>query len=162
GLDWSNCQTNGTSVFGTQTTFTTSNDSTCVVTSVTWGPAQTAIAKLVAIPTNEVELRLRTTIAAHSITGYEILYSGGQEQIVRWNGALNNFTVLQTNSSPPAMHAGDVIKGTISGSTITAYYNGVQIGTATDATYTTGSPGVGFFCSSSCTLSASALTNFYA
>jgi hypothetical protein len=97
----------------------------------------------------EVELRLRTTITAHSITGYEINCSVSTNsnnfylQIVRWNGPLNSWTGL--NSA--AVHAvnGDVLKATISGSTITAYLNGKQMVQVTDNTYTSGSPGMGFF-----------------
>jgi hypothetical protein len=162
GVDWSNCQTDGTSAFGDQLSFGSANDSTCVLTNVTWGATQTVIAKFATTPTDKTELRLRTTITAHSITGYEIVFSQGSEQIVRWNGAIGNVTVLQTNSSLPAIVAGDVIKATISGSTITAYYNGVQAGTVTDSTYGSGSPGMGFFCSASCTLTNTKITNFYA
>src|SRR6266481_3834741 len=46
----------------------------------------------------EVELRLRTTITPHSITGYELDFRnaspGGYVAIVRWNGPLNSFTTL--------------------------------------------------------------------
>jgi hypothetical protein len=97
----------------------------------------------------EVELRLRTTISAHSITGYEINASVSTNpnnfyiQIVRWNGPLGNFTQL----AGTARHCvnGDVLEATISGSTITAYLNGVKVLQATDSSYTSGSPGMGFF-----------------
>ena len=36
-----------------------------------------------------------------------------------------------------------MVKATIVGNVITAYLNGVEVGTATDATYATGSPGMG-------------------
>ncbi len=36
-----------------------------------------------------------------------------------------------------------MVKATIAGNVITAYLNGVKVGTATDATYATGSPGMG-------------------
>ena len=39
---------------------------------------------------------------------------------------------------------GDVVKATIVGNVITAYLNGIAVGTATDSTYTTGNPGMGF------------------
>jgi hypothetical protein len=40
---------------------------------------------------------------------------------------------------------GDVLKATISGSTITAYLNGAQVAQATDTTFASGSPGIVFF-----------------
>ena len=43
------------------------------------------------------------------------------------------------------MADGDVVKATIVGNVITVYKNGVQIAQATDSTYATGNPGVGFF-----------------
>jgi hypothetical protein len=39
---------------------------------------------------------------------------------------------------------GDTVKATIVGNVITAYLNGVAVGSATDSTYNTGSPGMGF------------------
>jgi hypothetical protein len=98
---------------------------------------------------HEVELRLRTTIAPHSIKGYEILCNTGVSsnygiQIVRWNGPLNDFTGL---AGGPALSCvnGDVLKATAIGNTITVYLNGAKVLQATDSTYTGGSPGIGFY-----------------
>jgi hypothetical protein len=98
----------------------------------------------------EVELRLRTTISAHSITGYEINFrcvSDGTQyvQIGRWNGPVNDFSGLADVRYPaaPGLFDGDVVKATIIGNVITVYINGVQVAQATDNTYTNGSPGVG-------------------
>jgi hypothetical protein len=122
----------------------------------TWGANQTVQATV--HTTNqqtgsiyeEVEIRLRTTIAAHSLTGYEINFRCNHDGsqyigIVRWNGPLNNFTQLGSNVSGPGLVEGSVVKGTIVGSTITAYINGVAITSQTDSTYTAGSPGMGFW-----------------
>ena len=130
-------------------------DSTAVLAG-TWGPNQTAQATIsvtnaanVSGVFEEVELRLRTTITAHSITGYEVNGSVSANsanfyiQIVRWNGPLGSFTLL--NGTARHCVNGDVLKATISGSMITAYLNGVQVLQATDNTYSTGSPGMGFF-----------------
>jgi hypothetical protein len=97
----------------------------------------------------EVELRLRTTIAAHSIVGYEVNFrvlSGGDcyIQIVRWNGPMGNFTLLNSVYGP-GIHDGDVVKATIVGHTITAYINGNQLVQAFDSAITSGNPGMGFF-----------------
>jgi hypothetical protein len=154
GLDWGNVQTTPGLAFGTVVSLGPPyNDSTAVLTG-TWGSDQTAQAKVrIAKPNSnifeEVELRLRTTIAAHSITGYEFNFrctSDGSQyvQIVRWNGKLNDFTYVNAVTGP-GLHDGDVIKATAVGSTLTSYINGVQQVQGTDATFPSGSPGVGFY-----------------
>lgn len=159
GLDWTNVQTTAGLAFGTMVG--TDNppkryaDSTAIV-SGTWGPDQTAEATIfVANAPNsssifeEVELRLRTTITAHSITGYEINCSVSTNssnnylQIVRWNGSLASWT--QLNGSSHHCVNGDVLKATVQGSTINVYLNGSLVESANDNTFSTGSPGIGFY-----------------
>jgi hypothetical protein len=159
GLDWTNIRTTPGLAFGTQSGTAGGNaryaDSTAVLAG-TWGPNQTAEATIAVTNASgasgvfeEVELRLRTTIKAHSITGYEINCSVSTNannfylQIVRWNGPLASWTYLGSRTA----HAvnGDVLKATISGSTITAYLNRQQVVQVTDNTFTSGSPGIGFF-----------------
>ena len=98
-----------------------------------------------------MELRLHTTISAHSIAGYEInlsVGSGRYVQVVRWNGALNNFTLLDARTGPATIKDGDVFKATIDQSgVISVYVNNSLIFTVTDTTYTTGDPGMGFYIS---------------
>ncbi|MEO5956209.1 MAG: hypothetical protein ABIR36_11045, partial [Nitrospiraceae bacterium] len=95
--------------------------------------------------TEELELRLRSTLLDNSCTGYEVLFNVlGPIQIVRWNGRLGDFTVLGTGGGP-ILTTGDVVKATIVGSTITAYVNGVQKLQVDDSTYSSGNPGMGFF-----------------
>ena len=66
-------------------------------------------------------------------------------QIVRWNGPLGNFTYLSQNGGAQyGVTSGDVVKASIVGSTISVYINNVLMGTATDSTYATGNPGIGF------------------
>ena len=48
-------------------------------------------------------------------------------------------------SAGRALVTGDVIKATISGNTIVAYLNGVELSQVTDSTWPTGQPGIGFF-----------------
>src|SRR4029079_13103112 len=98
----------------------------------------------------EVELQLRHTLSAHSATGYEVLFrclktSAAYTQIVRWNGARGNFTYLAgATGAQFGVQTGDIVKATIVGNVITAYINGVQVLQATDNTFTSGAPGIGF------------------
>jgi hypothetical protein len=97
---------------------------------------------------HEVELLLRFKITNKNARGYEINcgWGGAYSQIVRWNGALNDFTYL--NPQGPGFGTlveGDVIKATAIGSTITVYKNGQQVMQVMDATWADGNPGAGFF-----------------
>jgi chitodextrinase len=154
GLDWLNVQTTPGHAFGGGTsTATPYNDPTAVLTG-SWSSNQKAQAVVHTVNQNrsiyeEVELRLRTTISAHSITGYEFNFratSDGSQyvQIVRWNGPFGNFTFLDSKTGP-GLHDGDVVTATAVGSTLTSYINGVQIVQVTDSTYASGSPGMGFY-----------------
>ena len=158
GIDWTDCRTGPGVVFGTESG-TNSNqydDSTCILTG-TWGPLQTVEATVFSQNQNEayfqeVELRLHTTMSAHSCTGYEVLFRvlhpGGYATIVRWNGPLGNFTYLnqKANSSYKGIRAGDVVKASIdAGGLIIGYVNGVEVIRAIDTTYAGGNPGIGFW-----------------
>jgi hypothetical protein len=131
-------------------------DSTALLTG-TWGPNQTVTAKLrvLSAPSSssiftEVECRLRSNFGSNSCTGYEVNLSVSTNtnnlycQIVRWNGPLGNFTLLNSQGGVHGVD-GDIFMATISGTTITAFLNGAQIVTWTDSTYSTGQPGMGFF-----------------
>jgi hypothetical protein len=154
GLDWGNVETTPGLAFGTVVSGGPPYNDSTAVRSGGWGTDQTAQATVhIASPNSaifeEVELRLRTTITPHSITGYEFNFrctSDGSQyaQIVRWNGPLNSFTYLNA-ATGPGLHDGDVVKATAVGSTLTSYINGVQQVQWTDSTYPGGSPGVGFY-----------------
>ena len=154
GIDWANVRTTPGLAFGTQTD-TVNYDDTTAILAGSWGPNQMAQATVHTVNQNsgmfeEVELRLRTSISAHSITGYEINFrctSDGTQyvQLVRWNGPLGDFSYISGGAIGPGLHDGDIIKATIIGSTITAYINGKQIAQGNDSTYTSGSPGMGFY-----------------
>lgn len=155
GLDWANIRTTSGFAYGTQSgNEGNDNDSTALLAG-TWGPNQAAQATVHSVNQKsnvweEVEIRLRSTITPHSCTGYEInfrcTHDGSQYvEIVRWNGALDNFTYVVHLGGGPGIYDGDVVKATISGSTISAYINGALILTGADATYTTGNPGMGFY-----------------
>ena len=99
--------------------------------------------------THEVEMLLRCADSALSARCYECLFNHlGGVQIVRWNGAFGDFTVL-SGTGPGylgrALITGDVVKGTVIGNTITAYINGALILQAIDSMWTNGQPGIGFF-----------------
>ena len=95
---------------------------------------------------HEIELLLRFQITAHNARGYEVLWGvDGQFAIVRWNGPLGDYTPLLDNVNIGQAVDGDVLRAEISGSTITVYKNGSQVGTVSNSTYTYGQPGIGFW-----------------
>src|SRR5262249_16172086 len=95
----------------------------------------------------EVELLLRWSDSAHNAQGYEIniQMSGAYAQIVRWNGPFGSFQELTRAASPPAPKTGHVYKATIVRNTISVYFNNQLLMQATDSTWSTGQPGMGFF-----------------
>ena len=114
---------------------TSYTDGTALLTG-SWGSNQTVEAVVHAVNPKdscyqEVELRLRSSLTPHSCTGYEISFkatktSGAYLIIVRWNGALGDFTYLvNTTGAQYGVTEGDVVKATIVGNVITAYLNGV-------------------------------------
>jgi hypothetical protein len=153
GLDWSNIQTTPAHAYGAVLSSVNYNDPTALLTG-SWGPNQTVEATVYSVnPSDaiyeEVELRLRSTLSPHLCTGYEIDFrvsssSAAYLAIVRWNGAVGDFTYLMTyRGSRYGVSNGDVIKATMIGTTIRVYKNGTLIGGATDRTYTSGAPGIG-------------------
>jgi hypothetical protein len=95
----------------------------------------------------EVELRLRTAIEPHRITGYEVLCSIVGDfpyiAIVRWNGALNDFTELAKIGRN--CEDGDLLAAVAFGDTITVYKNGEKVLESTDNQFMEGNPGLGFY-----------------
>jgi hypothetical protein len=154
GLDWTDPRVDANGVRSTQSGSPPPpyNDSVAVLIG-TFGATQDASATV--RTTNqqggsvfeEFEILLRWSISANVSRGYEVLFSVSKLycEIVRWNGALNNFTSLAQNSNLPVLTTGDIVRGTISGSTITAYHNGSQILQTTDSTWATGNPGIGIY-----------------
>jgi hypothetical protein len=98
----------------------------------------------------EVEIRLRSTIAPHACTGYEVFFrclktAAAYAEIVRWNGPVADFTSLAKLSGPGyGVQDGDLIEAAIEGSMLRGFINGVEVISATDDTFATGSPGIGF------------------
>ena len=155
GIDWGNVATIPGLAYGTSLNSQFA-DPTAVLAGLwasdQWAQGTVEIDGSVSGGPHEVELLLNTTITPYSITGYEILFSVNPNdpyiQIVRWNGALNDFTYLNVVSMDGVSMGvadGDVVKATHIGNTITVYKNGTQVLQATDSTYSTGSPGIGFY-----------------
>jgi hypothetical protein len=98
----------------------------------------------------EVELRLRSAISPHLCTGYEVFFrclksENGYAEIVRWNGKIMDFTSLQKLIGPQyGVEDGDVVEATIRGNVIKGFINGMEVISATDDVFETGSPGIGF------------------
>ena len=157
GLDWKDVRTSVGLAYGADASGNPNYNDPTAILSGTWGPNQTVQATVHSVNQRggntfeEVEFRLRTTITAHRNAGYEVnfrcTHDGSQYvQIVRWNGALGNFTYVKNGSVPgPGIRDGDIVRATIVGSTITAYINGVQVVQASDSTYSSGNPGIGFY-----------------
>ena len=134
---------------------TNSYDDSYALLTGSFGPDQTAEAviyrnqNLSPGPSHEVELLLRFSDDSGNARGYECLFNWyGGIQIVRWNGPLGDFTVMSTTGNDSIgrpLVTGDVIKATITGSTITTYINGQQMTSATDSMFKSGQPGISFF-----------------
>jgi hypothetical protein len=114
---WGNVQTTSGFAFGV-TQPTTFGDPTAILTG-TWGSNQTAQATVKitgSLPgVAEVELRLRNTVSANSITGYEAycsVVSGNPYcHIARWNGPNGQYCNIA--SGPQFLANNDVIKATV-------------------------------------------------
>lgn len=162
GLDWSNVSTTPGLAIGREPgNSSPPYDDAVALLNGTWGPDQTVQATVRTVNQNdsifeEVEVRLRSTVTAHSSTGYECLFSARSSgnayvQIVRWNGPLGDFTNLSgLQGSSAALTNGDIVKCTIVGDppVIRSFINNVQKTTWTDTDpqrFTSGRPGMGFF-----------------
>lgn len=150
GLDWTNVVKNNGIAFGTQSGTNGFDDSYAILSG--FSPNQAAAGKIQVSPSidghcpHEVELLLRMNNSAHNATGYEcnLAFDGSYADIVRWNGALGDFTILARGSFS-GLKDGDTIQASIDGNVITVKINGTQVVQATDNAYTAGNPGVGFY-----------------
>jgi len=158
GLHWTDVRTTGGIACGTQSGMDTGiyryNDSYAILSG--FPPDQSAegivqISNPVSTCNQEVELLLRWNSVAGNATGYECLSrclssDDSYMEIVRWNGALGDFTYIARLHSPLAgVRNGDTLMATIRGNVITMYLNHRMKLQATDNTYSTGNPGIGFF-----------------
>ena len=98
----------------------------------------------------EVELRLRSSMAPHRCDGYEVFWrclksEAGYAEIVRWNGRIGDFTSLaKLVGTKYGVQNGDLIEASVVGNVIRGWLNGVEVISATDDKIGTGSPGIGF------------------
>jgi hypothetical protein len=120
-----------------------------------WGPNQHGKGTVFSRnPTNEffqeVQIRLRTTIEPNSCTGYEVFFrclktDEGYAEIVRWNGAIGNWTSLKKLIGIEyGVVDGDVIEATVEGDVLRGFINGVEVISVSDDAYEDGAPGMGF------------------
>lgn len=161
GLDWTDVRTTPGFAFGTEfggdrPELQKYDDSTALLTGA-WGPDQTAQATVHRTNKDddgvyqEVELRLRSRLAPHNATGYEVMFRCSKSakaycNIARWDGILGAWMMLKTTEgSQYGVADGDVVKASIAGQVITVWINGVQVTRARDYLFTHGNPGMGFY-----------------
>jgi hypothetical protein len=160
GVDWTNLQKGATAgakngAFGTQTPGTAPpfNDSVAILSGFSRDQSvQCTIAASGAANDIELEMHLRSQITPHLIRGYEIdLYvPTGKLSLVRWNGPLNDFTILVDNITTNVSLADAAVWfAQVVGNTVTVKCNSVTVLThdlSTDTyAWTRGSPGVGAY-----------------
>jgi hypothetical protein len=150
GGDWTNPETTPGRCFGSTIVSTTDDDIACLTTSFHANQyAQGTVFRQVgytAPSSHESELLLRFAISSGVARGYEVTWGfEGLVQIVRWNGSLGDFTVLNAGVDVGPAVTGDVLRAGMIGSDITVFLNDESIATANDSTWTDGQPGLGFF-----------------
>jgi hypothetical protein len=158
GIDWTNVKTGHGIAFGTQTGTDMAKysykDSYAVLSGFPANQSAEGVVQIinpVKSCNQEVELLLRWTSSAHLATGYECLTrclnsAESYTEIVRWNGALGDFTYLaKMHSHDAGLNDGDTIRATIIGNQISMFVNGKLRLRTTDASYNSGNPGIGFF-----------------
>jgi hypothetical protein len=155
GLDWKNVRTTPGLAFGSDGSGTPHYDDPTAILSGSWSPNQAVQGTVRTVNQRagniyeEVEIRLRSTVAPHRITGYEVMFRCNHDgtqyvNLARWNGPLGNFTLID-GVRGPGLFDGDTVKAMIVGNVISAYVNGNQVAQWIDDTFTTGNPGIGFY-----------------
>ncbi len=156
GLDWTVVDTASGIAFGTQTLKVSRSgpgaydDSYAYLSGFPPDHRASAVVHLGSIDascTHEVEILLRWADSAHVARGYEcnLAFDGSYAQIVRWNGAVGDFTYLNSGAVPGGVHEGDTLSASIIGTQINLSVNGVVRASAQDSTFTTGNPGIAFW-----------------
>lgn len=164
GTPWTRVQTASGVAFGRQG-FEGSggfDDSYSLLTG-TWGANQEASGVIyldgsISSGLHEAEIHLRgTEIDATHYTVYEfnLAWDGGYAQIIKWQGPpgdlggigtdLAHFPVLDGGSVGGGVHNGDILTARAVGNTLSLLVNGTLIAQATDSSYPTGRPGMGFY-----------------
>ena len=147
GIDWGDVRTASGFAFGTVLSGAPPYNDLTAVLAGTWASSQTAKGTVHTVNQSsaiqeEVEIRLRTTITPHSITGYEFDFrvtSDGSQYIVivRWDGPLNSFCYISSTGCTadpisatipgPGLHDGDVVMATTVGSILSLYITAFAI-----------------------------------
>jgi hypothetical protein len=164
---WGDVQTRGNMAFGVSLP-TKYGDPTAILGGL-WGANQSisATVRIKVTPTGnccrEVELRLRTTISAKSITGYEAYCSVMPDNpychIARWNGPNGSYCNIESSTAAMFAKDGDVLAAAVTGTNpvvVTMSKNGTPILQATDVgqsckpggsggPFSAGNPGIGFY-----------------
>jgi len=179
GIDWKDFRTVPGLAYGTQLGSPPPYDDSTAVVTGTWGPDQTVEMKVKTVNqqtgsiNQELEVRLRTTINAHSLQGYEVLWrlnhDGSQyHQIVQWLGPLGTASCnwgcafqevpgsinMHSWDGNPGVYDGDTLGASIVGNRIRTWiiHNGVKqmlqdvtdtSGPGGGARFTSGAPGMG-------------------
>lgn len=181
GVDWKDMRSSVGLAYGTQdgSGGPPYNDSTAVLSPTFWGQwsadqeVEATVKSINQLGSagnyQEVELRLRTGIIGHVLSGYEInfrcTHDGSQyHQIGRWFGPIGTagcglhcaFEACPNSLHPgdaengmvvgdglPGISDGDIIKASIVGNRIRTYINGVVMQDFTDDVFSTGQPGIG-------------------
>ncbi len=158
GHDWTDVRIIDGMACGTQSGsdsgISSYNDSYAILTGFSADQTSQGVVRIknpAASCNQEVELLLRWNSSAHRATGYECLTrclnsNESYMEIVRWNGALGDFTYLaRLHSSNAGLKDGDTLKASVTGNKITFYINNTLKLQCTDSTYPEGNPGIGFF-----------------
>jgi hypothetical protein len=166
GRDWTKAQKVNGVAFGTQTGSGGYDDSYAHLSGFIPDQCGSAVIQRTSGGSgiHEVEILLRWSDSAHSAQGYEcnLSYDGSYAQIVRWNGPFGDFTYIGWAAEAPVPETGDTFSASIIGDQIIAYYNDVPIMQATDGTYATGNPGIGFYIQSNTENSEMGFTSYMA
>lgn len=82
-----------------------------------------------------------------AVTFYDLLWTGATGSTGQWfiQKRVAGATSTLATGNTPTTNVGDTILGVVIGSNLYLYWNGILIGTATDSTLTSGSPGIFLF-----------------
>jgi hypothetical protein len=98
----------------------------------------------------EVEIRLRSVMKPNWCAGYEVFWrclttGAAYAEIARWNGKVGDFTSLKKLIGPQfGVKDGDVVEAIVDGNVLKGFINGIEVISATDDAFDSGSPGIGF------------------
>jgi hypothetical protein len=151
---WTSVRSAGGNAFGTNGPANAYDDSYALLSG--FGADQQAqgvierSAELARDITHEVQLLLRFSDGPGYARGYECLFAYfGGVQIVRWNGAMGDYTVLPISDGKERLdrelRSGDRIRASITGDRIEVYINDELMAKARDSKFASGQPGIGFF-----------------